>query len=161
MSALVRQSARLLGAAKKSRRSIQLGGGSSCRSAAGRSLSSSSTPDVSYEKPATVREWETKAAQELKRSKTGRTVDQMRTERRTPEGIELQPVYYDLSTSTDKRRRPRHARRLSLPPRSLRHHVHLATVDGAAVRRFQHRPRIQRLLQTKSTSGSAGPLRGL
>jgi len=54
----------------------------------------------SYEKPATVREWETKAEQELKRSKTGMTVDQMRTERRTPEGIELQPVYYDLSTTS-------------------------------------------------------------
>lgn len=50
-----------------------------------------------YVKPATVQQWEDLANKELKRS--GKTVDDLRTSRLTPEGIELQPVYYDLTSN--------------------------------------------------------------
>jgi len=47
-------------------------------------------------KPDTLQEWETKAEKELSRSKH-LSVDTLRTERLTPEGIAIQPVYYDLN----------------------------------------------------------------
>ena len=47
-----------------------------------------------YEKPQNVELWEKLANKELSRSK--KTVDTLRTERVTPEGIAIQPVYYDL-----------------------------------------------------------------
>lgn len=47
-----------------------------------------------YEKPQTVKEWEKLATKELSRST--KTVDSLRADRVTPEGIAIQPVYYDL-----------------------------------------------------------------
>jgi len=47
--------------------------------------------------PPSVREWENLANQELSKSKSNATVDSLRTERITPEGIEIQPVYWDVS----------------------------------------------------------------
>jgi methylmalonyl-CoA mutase len=46
--------------------------------------------------PPNVEEWKRLAAKELSRSQ-GVTVDTLRTERITPEGIAIQPVYYDLN----------------------------------------------------------------
>ena len=69
-----------------------------------RSLSSSSatvTNDAAfppYQKPPSVELWESLAKKEL--SKSNRTVDTLRTQRITPEGIAIQPVYYDLDSST-------------------------------------------------------------
>lgn len=57
-----------------------------------RIVRSSSTFDV----PKTVKQWEKVAEKEL--SKTNLTVESLRTERITPEQIEIQPVYYDLSS---------------------------------------------------------------
>jgi hypothetical protein len=54
-----------------------------------------STATSDYVQPKNVAEWERLAEKELKRSKTV-TVDSLRTDRITPEGISLQPVYYDL-----------------------------------------------------------------
>lgn len=48
--------------------------------------------------PDTVLEWEKLATKELGRSKTGQTVESLRTSRTTPEGIAVQPVYYDLDS---------------------------------------------------------------
>lgn len=56
-----------------------------------------STSSSEYVKPESVAEWERLAEKELKRSKTV-TVDFLRTKRITPEGIALQPVYYDLES---------------------------------------------------------------
>lgn len=56
-----------------------------------------STAASDYAKPKTVAEWERLAEKELKRSKTV-TVDTLRSDRITPEGIALQPVYYDLES---------------------------------------------------------------
>eukprot|EP00980_Cylindrotheca_fusiformis_P000625 scaffold157_cov116-Cylindrotheca_fusiformis.AAC.2 len=47
-----------------------------------------------YIPPETVSQWETLANKELARSK--KSVDSLRSERVTPEGIAIQPVYYDL-----------------------------------------------------------------
>jgi methylmalonyl-CoA mutase len=49
-----------------------------------------------YIKPQTVLQWEKFAAKELKDSKTV-TVDTLRTDRITPEGLQVQPVYWDLN----------------------------------------------------------------
>lgn len=51
-----------------------------------------------YTPPDTVLEWEKLATKELGRSKTGQTVESLRTSRTTPEGIAVQPVYYDLDS---------------------------------------------------------------
>jgi hypothetical protein len=56
-----------------------------------------STATSDYVQPKSVAEWERLAEKELKRSKTC-TVDYLRTQRITPEGISLQPVYYDLES---------------------------------------------------------------
>lgn len=47
-----------------------------------------------YIPPENVKEWESLANKELSRSK--KSVDSLRTERLTPEGIAIQPVYFDL-----------------------------------------------------------------
>jgi len=51
-----------------------------------------------YTPPDTVLEWEKLATKELARSKTGETVESLRTSRTTPEGIGVQPVYFDLDS---------------------------------------------------------------
>lgn len=61
-----------------------------------RSLSSLDS-DLPYEKPASVKQWEELANKELSRSETV-SVDTLRTDRITPEGIAVQPVYYDLDS---------------------------------------------------------------
>lgn len=53
-----------------------------------------------YEKPANVEQWEKLATKEL--SKSNQTIDTLRTQRITPEGIAIQPVYYNLNTTTDE-----------------------------------------------------------
>eukprot|EP00984_Skeletonema_dohrnii_P012732 scaffold5193_cov93-Skeletonema_dohrnii-CCMP3373.AAC.10 len=57
--------------------------------------SSSSYPP--YKKPINVEQWETLATKEL--SKSNKSVDTLRTQRITPEGIAIQPVYYDLNNN--------------------------------------------------------------
>ena len=60
------------------------------------STSASTTP------PASVLEWERKANKELSRGKPKfGSVDALRTERITPEGIAIQPVYYDLQNNPE------------------------------------------------------------
>ena len=60
---------------------------------------SSSPPSYRpYTPPDTVLEWEKLATKELARSKTGETVESLRTSRTTPEGIGVQPVYFDLDS---------------------------------------------------------------
>jgi len=63
---------------------------------------SSSSPPSYTRRPCTppdaVLEWEKLAAKELARSKTGETVESLRTSRTTPEGIGVQPVYFDLDS---------------------------------------------------------------
>ena len=58
-----------------------------------------------YQKPASLVEWEAKASQELERNRKTQkgwtTIDQLRTERVTPEGIAVQPVYYDLDNNNN------------------------------------------------------------
>lgn len=49
-----------------------------------------------YKKPASLVEWEAAAEKEYVSSKTGKTLDSVRTQRVTPEGIAIQPVYFDL-----------------------------------------------------------------
>jgi methylmalonyl-CoA mutase len=76
---------------------------SSARAATTTPFSFSTTANSSfshdeYTKPATVLEWEKLAAKELSRSKGGLTVDSLRASRVTPEGISMQPIYYDLTT---------------------------------------------------------------
>jgi methylmalonyl-CoA mutase len=61
-----------------------------------RPFSTASTGD--YEEPPNVEEWKRLATKELSRSKGRVTVDTLRTDRVTPEGIAVQPVYYDLNT---------------------------------------------------------------
>lgn len=56
-----------------------------------------STAASDYTKPKNVAQWERLAEKELKRSKTV-TVDTLRSDRITPEGIAIQPVYYDLNS---------------------------------------------------------------
>ena len=51
---------------------------------------------ANYVPPETVQQWEKTAEKELSRSKT-LSVDHLRTQRLTPEGIAIQPVYYDLN----------------------------------------------------------------
>jgi methylmalonyl-CoA mutase len=65
-----------------------------CQSTASEASSSSYAP---YEKPVSVEQWEQLANKEL--SKSNKTVDTLRTNRITPEGIAVQPVYYDLNTT--------------------------------------------------------------
>ncbi len=54
---------------------------------------------LSYKKPSTVQQWEELAEKELLKSKSTHTISSLRTERRTPEGIEVQPVYWDLNNN--------------------------------------------------------------
>lgn len=61
---------------------------------ANRSQSTASAYPPPYEKPKNVELWEKLATKEL--SKSTKTVDSLRTNRVTPEGIAIQPVYYDL-----------------------------------------------------------------
>mmetsp|Transcript_3368 Transcript_3368/g.5039 ORF Transcript_3368/g.5039 Transcript_3368/m.5039 type:complete len:202 (+) Transcript_3368:149-754(+) len=53
-----------------------------------------------YKKPINVEQWETLATKEL--SKSNKTVDTLRTQRITPEGIAIQPVYYDLNNTSEE-----------------------------------------------------------
>ena len=52
--------------------------------------------------PPSVQEWENLAKQELAKSKSKVSVDSLRTERITPEGIEIQPVYWDVASAESK-----------------------------------------------------------
>lgn len=65
------------------------------------SYSSSSILQQEYQSPSTVLQWEKLAEKELQKSKSNHTVSSLRTERLTPEGIEIQPVYWDLNNTTD------------------------------------------------------------
>jgi methylmalonyl-CoA mutase len=57
--------------------------------------------DTDYIAPPVLKEWEALANKELSRNKQGYTsVDQLRTDRVTPEGIAIQPVYYDVAAKT-------------------------------------------------------------
>lgn len=60
------------------------------------SLPSSDDALPPYIAPVSVKEWEEKATKELSRSK-GKTIESLRTDRVTPEGIHIQPVYWDLT----------------------------------------------------------------
>jgi Methylmalonyl-CoA mutase len=53
---------------------------------------------TTYQKPDNVTRWETLAEKELSKSK-GLTVDSLRTNRITPEGIAIQPVYWDIKNN--------------------------------------------------------------
>lgn len=64
-------------------------------------LFSSSSPLSSYQTPPTVQEWEKKAEKELIKSKSSQTVSSLRTDRSTPEGIQIQPVYWNLENMSD------------------------------------------------------------
>ena len=65
-----------------------------------RALPRFSTESDKYVPPESVQEWEGKAAKELARAQSKYTsTASLRTERLTPEGIAVQPVYYDLSSS--------------------------------------------------------------
>jgi len=66
----------------------------STASAAEANEESSSYPP--YQKPPNLQQWETLATKEL--SKSNKTIDTLRTQRLTPEGIAIQPVYYNLHT---------------------------------------------------------------
>mmetsp|Transcript_1638 Transcript_1638/g.2352 ORF Transcript_1638/g.2352 Transcript_1638/m.2352 type:complete len:390 (-) Transcript_1638:9-1178(-) len=55
----------------------------------------------SYQSPKTVLQWEDLAEKELKKSKSSHTVASLRTDRVTPEGIQIQPVYWDLSNPSN------------------------------------------------------------
>ncbi|KAL7499472.1 hypothetical protein ACHAWT_007007 [Skeletonema menzelii] len=68
----------------------------STASAAEANEESSSYPP--YQKPPNLQQWETLATKEL--SKSNKTIDTLRTQRLTPEGIAIQPVYYNLHTSS-------------------------------------------------------------
>lgn len=50
-----------------------------------------------YQKPETVEKWEKLAEKELSKAK-GLSVDYLRTNRITPEGVAIQPVYWDLNS---------------------------------------------------------------
>ena len=64
-------------------------------SSASSSSSSSSPPSFQdYQLPPAVETWEKVAEKELSRSNT--SVASLRTDRVTPEGIQIQPVYWDL-----------------------------------------------------------------
>eukprot|EP00571_Detonula_confervacea_P008990 CAMPEP_0172314010 /NCGR_PEP_ID=MMETSP1058-20130122/21441_1 /TAXON_ID=83371 /ORGANISM="Detonula confervacea, Strain CCMP 353" /LENGTH=822 /DNA_ID=CAMNT_0013027759 /DNA_START=65 /DNA_END=2530 /DNA_ORIENTATION=+ len=67
--------------------------GRSNRQGTGRFQSTSSAYPP-YEKPRNVELWEKLATKEL--SKSSKTVDSLRADRVTPEGIAIQPVYYNL-----------------------------------------------------------------
>jgi len=61
-------------------------------------------PLSTFSLPPSVQEWEILANKELAKSKTKNTqitVDKLRTERITPEGIEIQPVYWDVKVCED------------------------------------------------------------
>ena len=73
--------------------------GSMSAPAAAAMFMSSESSHGPYTPPANVLEWEKLATKELGRSKTGQTVESLRTSRTTPEGIAVQPVYYDLDSS--------------------------------------------------------------
>ena len=57
------------------------------------------SPMSTFTLPPSVQEWEKLANQELSKSKSKVSVDSLRTERITPEGIEIQPVYWDISAA--------------------------------------------------------------
>jgi len=65
------------------------------------SSSFSSSSSSSYQPPATVTEWEKLAEKEIAKSKSKHTISSLRSKRVTPEGIEIQPVYYDLNNQTN------------------------------------------------------------
>jgi methylmalonyl-CoA mutase len=65
------------------------------------SSESSESTQKPYVKHASVKSWEEKAGSELKRSKKV-TVDSLRTNRITPEGIAVQPVYWDWQLPEDQ-----------------------------------------------------------
>jgi len=50
--------------------------------------------------PPSIQQWEKLANEELAKSKTKVTVDSLRSERITPEGIEIQPVYWDVASGS-------------------------------------------------------------
>lgn len=53
-----------------------------------------------YTPPETIEKWEKLADKELSRAKNV-TVDSLRSERTTPEGIQIQPIYWDLNNPND------------------------------------------------------------
>jgi len=65
-----------------------------CNNGRFQSTDASSSSYPPYEAPPNVKEWEKLATKELSRSI--KTVDSLRADRVTPEGIAIQPVYYDL-----------------------------------------------------------------
>jgi methylmalonyl-CoA mutase N-terminal domain/subunit len=65
------------------------------------SSESSESTQKPYVKHASVKSWEEKAGSELKRSKEV-SVDSLRTNRITPEGIAVQPVYWDWQLPEDQ-----------------------------------------------------------
>jgi len=86
-------------------RSTVIGIESSCgigrdRSSSWFSTTTTTTPSSTYELPKTVLEWERLAEEELSRAKNV-SVQSLRTERITPEGIAIQPVYWDLNQSSE------------------------------------------------------------
>jgi methylmalonyl-CoA mutase len=62
-----------------------------------RCLSFATSDFLDYVKPKSVEQWEQLASKELG---GGTTIDALRTERVTPEGIAIQPVYYNLNDET-------------------------------------------------------------
>ncbi len=50
-----------------------------------------------YQIPETVQKWEKLAEKELQKSKSKHSLSSLRTNRISPEGIEIQPVYFDLN----------------------------------------------------------------
>jgi methylmalonyl-CoA mutase len=55
----------------------------------------------SYQIPETVQKWEKLAEKELQKSKSKHNLSSLRTNRISPEGIEIQPVYFDLNNPSN------------------------------------------------------------
>lgn len=55
----------------------------------------------SYQIPETVQKWEKLAEKELQKSKSKHSLSSLRTNRISPEGIEIQPVYFDLNNASN------------------------------------------------------------
>ena len=68
------------------------------------SSSSSSSSFEEFKLPESVQAWEKVAEQELRRSK--KSVASLRTDRITPEGIQIQPVYWDLNDANNNPEMP-------------------------------------------------------
>jgi methylmalonyl-CoA mutase len=53
---------------------------------------------LASQKSNNLRQWEALVAKELSRAKSKHTISSLRSDRVTPEGIPIQPVYYDLNS---------------------------------------------------------------